>query len=427
MTRREFITLLGMLYLTSCAPALAFGDGSPVPSAEGGTLIILVASDLHYISPRLTDNGPAFTNLVENSDGKLMLISEELIDAFVNEVAARRPDALILSGDLSFNGGLFSHEDLAAKLQKLTDEGIAVFVIPGNHDVNYPMAASFSGDSYEWADRTSPEDFMRIYSSFGYSSAISLDPASNSYVAKAGKELRLLMLDTNSPGECVFQDETLDWVKAELEKARSEGDRVISVSHQNLYLHNDMFAFGYRMANAKALHTLLREYGVLCHLSGHMHIQHTQTEDGVTEILTGALSVSPARYGELKVSGGNVSYRALATDVAAYAHSIGLTDERLLEFSDYARAFFEMNSRRLVKGDLADLFSADPQLADALLNAFVAMNDFYFAGEVPENFEQWDTLPWESELELLSAYYVRTVLRDFAENGPHTEWDNWGK
>ena len=42
--------------------------------------------------------------------------------------------ALILSGDLSFNGEKTSHEELAGKLFKLQEQGIPVLVLPGNHD-----------------------------------------------------------------------------------------------------------------------------------------------------------------------------------------------------------------------------------------------------------------------------------------------------
>ena len=60
---------------------------------------IVVAADLHYISPSLTDGGAAFTELIGSGDGKVMHQIEALSDAFLDEVIERRPDALLLLGD----------------------------------------------------------------------------------------------------------------------------------------------------------------------------------------------------------------------------------------------------------------------------------------------------------------------------------------
>ena len=101
MNRRTF--LLGMLAaMTLPLPALS----------EQKDLTLVLATDLHYISPELTDNGPYFTRMFENADGKVMTKIEPLTEAFVEEMIAMKPDALILSGDLTFNGAKQSHEDL---------------------------------------------------------------------------------------------------------------------------------------------------------------------------------------------------------------------------------------------------------------------------------------------------------------------------
>ena len=45
--------------------------GFAAPAAEDGYRLI-VATDLHYLAPDLTDHGAAFTPLTESGDGKLM-------------------------------------------------------------------------------------------------------------------------------------------------------------------------------------------------------------------------------------------------------------------------------------------------------------------------------------------------------------------
>ena len=114
--------------------------------------VLFTATDLHYIAPTLTDNGALFTDLIEQGDGKAMAYSDALIEAFVAQVISEKPDALILSGDLTFNGARESHEALSLRLARVRDAGIPVFVLPGNHDLNSSSAARFEGDGYTRVD-----------------------------------------------------------------------------------------------------------------------------------------------------------------------------------------------------------------------------------------------------------------------------------
>lgn len=94
---------------------------------------ILVATDIHYLSPSLNDHGACFEKTILNGDGKALAYIDELTDALVEQVIREKPAALILSGDLTLNGEKQSHLDLAQKLRSITDCGIPVLVLPGNH------------------------------------------------------------------------------------------------------------------------------------------------------------------------------------------------------------------------------------------------------------------------------------------------------
>ena len=110
-------------------------------------LTICVATDPHLLAPSLTDHGECFLRTITNADGKVMRYSSELTEAFFSQIAAERPDLLIISGDLTFNGERESHEAFAAHCAKLEDAGVPVLVLPGNHDLNCPQAARFTGDT----------------------------------------------------------------------------------------------------------------------------------------------------------------------------------------------------------------------------------------------------------------------------------------
>ena len=337
---------------------------------------ILVATDLHYIAPTLTDHGAYYEDMINSSDGKVMEYTEELTDAFLAEVIDRAPDALILSGDITFNGARESHEALAEKLQTVTDAGIPVLVIPGNHDLENSSAAAFHGDGFTRVDSVTPAEFAGIWTGCGYGDARARDRASLSYVYELSPALRILMLDVNTPdSKNTVKAETLAWVEAQLQDAAAAGAKVVAVSHQNVFKHNPVIYRNYVIENADELLALYKKYGVLINLSGHLHCQHIAHDDaGFYEIATSSLAVNPCQYGVLSLAGDALSYETKPVDVSAWAAAQGLTDPNLLDFAAYAENYFLGSGRTLIDG-------SDPDAA-ALSRFFSELNLAYFAGRL---------------------------------------------
>ena len=378
-------------------------------------LVFAVASDLHYIAPSLTDRGALFTAVAENGDGKLILYSEEILEAFTEEMLRLRPDALILSGDLSFNGEYESLAALTEKLARIEAGGTRVLVIPGNHDVNNYRSAGYSGESFYFVDDCSPAEFRELFADFGYDEALSLDEGSGSYVAELRADLRVLMLDTNSVRINAFPEESLAWLEDQLGDAQSSGARVLAVCHQNLLMHNEQFIAGYRVSNAAAICELLERYGILASLSGHMHIQHL-SRGAFPELLSSSLALPPNRYGVLCWDGESLRYEAASVDVERWARESGQTDESLLRFSETARDFFWQIAYRQAADRYADgsLPSGDVERLAAL---FADTNLAYFTGErvdraaLAEGIEYWKTLD-----EGFHFSYLESILNDPGED-----------
>lgn len=106
-------------------PTLAPNTGEPetVPSLEVEeedtfNPEIILATDVHYFAKELTDFGQAYQTMAEQGDGKLALYVWEITDAFLDEMVERKPQTLILSGDLTLEGERGSHEALASKLER---------------------------------------------------------------------------------------------------------------------------------------------------------------------------------------------------------------------------------------------------------------------------------------------------------------------
>ena len=165
--------------------------------------------------------GERFQRLIEQSDGKLTEESEALVDQFVQEMLQKKPQAVLLSGDLTFNGEKLSHQRLAQKLQGLTEAGIDVWVIPGNHDLNNPSAASFSQAQARPTESVSAAEFAAIYQNLTRHSAISCDPQSLSCLVPLAEDVQLLLIDANRPEDPgVVSEETQRWIETQLEKRR---------------------------------------------------------------------------------------------------------------------------------------------------------------------------------------------------------------
>ena len=279
---------------------------------------LLIATDLHFLASGLTDNGEYFQRMLDNGDGKTTQYISEITDAFLNQVIEQQPAALIISGDLTFNGAKGSHLELAKKLQKVVDTGIVVLVIPGNHDLYNRQAASFSGNGYSLVDTIDADTFASIYANFGYKNALSYDKTSLSYLYQINEKVRALMVDVNTkeaPGK--ITDTTLDWIEKQLVKATKENALVVAVSHQTLLDHSSLFTDNFTIVNNASLLALYEKYQVVCNLSGHMHFQHIVSSAGeLHEIVTSALTITPNQYGVMHIGSEGVEYHTAKTDVS---------------------------------------------------------------------------------------------------------------
>lgn len=368
-------------------------EGVTVSYAPMQPVTILVATDPHYLAPSLTDGGAAFLNVVTHADGKYMQRIEEITDALFDTAASERPAALILSGDLTFNGERESHEAFAAKCAALKAQGVPVLVLPGNHDLNRPDAARFEGDQIAAAENITAADFRCIYAAFGYDEAISTDAHSLSYVYRLCPGLRILFVDCNSgAGNDTIPDETFSWIEAQLQAAAEVGDRVISVSHQTVLQHNARFADGFVITNRDRLLRLYREYHVALNLSGHMHIQHTRQEGALTEIVTGALSVQPCSCGVLTLTGQGGDYSARSVVSAALQAE--------------ATAFFRDNA-----------FHQGMAAGDADMAKYLAdLNTAYFSGRMDLAERNSDLLRRWRETDAFTISYIESLLEDLGRD-----------
>ena len=409
--------VLPMMLLTLCAGLAFCAEGHAEASSSGFRAVI--ASDLHYIAPELTDGGPGYQQTLKNGDSKFMPYVEEITDAFLDEVLADPPDLVLLTGDLTFNGAEISHRRLAGKLQRLEDAGIPVLVLPGNHDVYNENAALYRGGSFERVPFADSESFAGIYRDFGPGEALSADSDSLSYVWQLNEQVWIMMLDENTAHDfCGLSDRSFQWIEAQLQKAREEGRFVLVAGHQNVFQHS-IFRGGYVIQEAQRLQELLRRYGVPLCLSGHLHTQHVQSEDGLTEIATSALCSYPCQYAVLTAEDGRLRYGTRRLDLAAWAERNGRPDAVFQDFAGAAGVYMDAHFTPAGMAPLVD----DPVLWAEMLAYLQALNRAYFSGDLREiaALDPDGRLAglWAEE-NGMTAWYLRSVLDE--EGNDHTVW-----
>ena len=409
--------VLPMMLLTLCAGLAFCAEGHAEASVSGFRAVI--ASDLHYIAPELTDGGPGYQQILKNGDSKFMPYVEEITDAFLDEVLADPPDVVLLTGDLTFNGAEISHRRLAGKLQRLEDAGIPVLVLPGNHDVYNENAALYRGGSFERVPFADSESFAGIYRDFGLGEALSADSDSLSYVWQLNEQVWIMMLDENTAHDfCGLSDRSFQWIEAQLQKAREEGRFVLVAGHQNVFQHS-IFRGGYVIQEAQRLQELLRRYGVPLCLSGHLHTQHVQSEDGLTEIATSALCSYPCQYAVLTAEDGRLRYGTRRLDLAAWAERNGRPDAVFQDFAGAAGTYMDAHFTPAGMAPLVD----DPVLWAEMLAYLQALNRAYFSGDLREiaALDPDGRLAglWAEE-NGMTAWYLRSVLDE--EGNDHTVW-----
>ncbi|WP_379161720.1 metallophosphoesterase [Paenibacillus sp. sgz5001063] len=417
---RGLVLVPVLLVLASCS-----GLETKLPQyriQSGQNLTIMTTTDTHYLSKSLTDYGPAFNQFLAAGDGKQLGYSEELISALGNDIAMRKPDVLVISGDLTNNGEKRSHLDLAKHLNTIEQNtGIQVYVIPGNHDIRNPWARKFKGNRQIHVDDVNPKEFRSLYHSFGYGEALLEDKDSLSYLAAPSDDLWLLMLDTSRYAnnkelghpqlDGKVSSTTLQWIGKCGRLAEGSRAQIVAVMHHSLLDHSEYIQEGFTVNDNISVIEALKKNGIAIALSGHIHIQDISENSGggtrIYDIADSALSVYPHQYGMLQYSSVNhtFDYSTFKLNMELWAASSGSKDNNLLHFSTYSKQnFIKRSSTRiyaqLSEDDAYDKYSEEE--LQVMADLVGRLHEIHFAGtaktDIPgvvtsDGFKLWQNAP----------------------------------
>lgn len=313
-------------------PAAAAGAKTQALGGDESEIKIAVLSDMHYYPVNFVSDCEDYKTYV-GGDPKMLEESGSIADAALQMVREDNPDILLVSGDLTKDGEIQGHRDLAAKFQKIEDEtDTEVFVINGNHDLyNYTDACTFENGKKESAETTEQDDFKTIYANFGYNGDYNARYFENpnaaqgelagqmSYTVDLGK-FRIVAIDSccyspdggNGMGtnEHItagrIDEDLMPWVVDQIKDAEEAGDTVIGLMHHGVVPHfqgEEDLLYEYVVDDWQNVATQLADAGMRYVFTGHMHAndisQYTSVSGNtITDLETGSLSswMSPQRH-----------------------------------------------------------------------------------------------------------------------------------
>lgn len=349
-----------------------------------------VISDTHLIADSIHDNGQAFSRMQKTSQGKDLYYQETVLSAFMRMAQEKKPAAIIVTGDVTFNGERVSAEKFAQIFRPLKDTKL--LVIPGNHDIFDGWAREFRGKKQFFAGEISPMFWKSIFSK-SYRCAENKDNSSLAYSVQLNPNYYLLMLDSNYYGKeetteaphtrGAIGKKQLKWIEGQLKYASKNNLRPIIFMHHNLYAHNPAVDRGYVLDDATEIRRLCSRYNVKLAFSGHIHAQNIMPPQGTTpttEIVTSSFCSNDQGYGVVRIHQHHITYVRKTFNMNKY-----LTDK---EKQDYTLSHFHEYLENLQLGSIAaDLMQSDLRknhnsldLVRKMGNLFARMNYNYYTG-----------------------------------------------
>ena len=267
------------------------------------------------------------STLLSHADIRIAVISDchitsdlELLQAALDSIKADKPDLLLISGDLTYNGEKQGHLAMSDLLHKFSAAGTRVLVVPGNHDILNPHHL---GD-----EETTIHDFCTIYADF---MGDIRHEGSLSWAQRIGKDMAIIGLDANIYGTgqyisdgCITRSH-LEWLAHTAHTLRSEGRMIIALVHQQLLEHfnnqaslfpSTLYNIRYQKKDNKdeavtpaELRQAFADAGIHYVVSGHFHVHDIAGADftvndktwRIWDISTGGLSTYPSYFRTLQV------------------------------------------------------------------------------------------------------------------------------
>ena len=276
---------------------------------------IFVFSDTHVMSPSLLDTPTNHQWINDLANSKTMLdLSTTMFDLLVEKTLTEKPDMLLIVGDLTKDGEVESHQYIRERLDKISNAGIKVFVVPGNHDRGYmDTAYKYANDTSTVAETFDNYSFPEFYKNYGLGNDTEQFDNTMSYVTEALPGLTLIGIDTGI--WCWYREGTIDWICQQALSARKKGNQLLVMQHHPLmphyYSQNEIFELS-TPEDYLEVRERFANSGIRVMLSGHTHTsdicRYTSSEGyDIFDINSGCPISYPCDFRILKLNGNSLT------------------------------------------------------------------------------------------------------------------------
>ncbi len=289
-------------------------------------LDLVVLTDTHYYSKKnWVDGDPdAFAPPRE----QLFRRGSEEILRHVFDTLCRpgEPEILLISGDLTNNGEVTSHEEIRALLRGLKARGKRVFVTTATHDFR-GEGVSYGFDRHGQkvdVPAFSREDLRAFYREFGHDEAVSVEEKTMSYAVELTDEYRLLALnDDRGYDHAGFTQECFDWICAQAQAAREKGQFLLAMTHHPVLSPSPLYrliAPGDLLEDGEHRAQQFADLGIPVMFTGHSHIHnisciHSARGNPFYDVSTSALAGFPPNYRHVRFDPDRREVRITTTTV----------------------------------------------------------------------------------------------------------------
>lgn len=271
---------------------------------------IVVISDIHVMGHGLLINdGPAWQQHLAK-DRKMLDKSRELLDAMVERLKTDiKPQLVLITGDLTKDGELASHEYVVSKLDELREAGIHTLVIPGNHDLGNANAVTYDGDQKTKVAVPTQALFAKLYANYGYDEHADRENTTLTYTNEPIPGLVVIGIDSGENGW--LSNMTLNWVCNKAMEARKAGKQVVAMMHHPLFPHFhgvEKFVNTAVISDYEHVRNRLADAGIGIIFTGHFHTSdiakdyNADLSKAIYDVNTGSLISYPCDYRLVTVS-----------------------------------------------------------------------------------------------------------------------------
>ena len=307
---------------------------------------IYVLSDLHVMAPELlVSDGDAWQKYLAD-DRKMVDKSQPIFDALSEKILAEQPDLVLITGDLTKDGEVLSHQYVSSKLKSWQAAGIATLVIPGNHDFGTSFSRVYDGASSTAAEVLDEEGYKELYEGMGYfdhSSVSQKGFTALSYWQEPLEGLIVVGLDSHTGS---ISDQDVAEACRRIRWARHDGYEVLVMMHHGLIPHfykEENYMDDALVTNHEAIKEQLLAAGAHIVLTGHFHTSdiardyNTDLSQSIVDISTGSPISYPCDYRiltydpeskDITVATESVTELEGIDDFAAYAKERSLASNK---------------------------------------------------------------------------------------------------